>query len=216
MSVGIVFPPLLMRELDHDWNIVGNTMTVVSGSITGSIALGQAIFDGNNRILNGTYITAGAVLVWTLNQPNAAGATFTGTGSGTNLTASAVTGPIVVGDIVSGTDGVHSLPAGASILAQLTGPAGSAGTYQISTGATLNACTVTAASTVLNATAVAAGLLQVGQTLADGSAAVAPGTMITGQLSGPQGGAGLYSISKQQTVASEAMTTTLKLTPSNV
>jgi hypothetical protein len=63
----------------------------------------------------------------------------------------------------------------------------------------------------LNVSAVAAGVLQAGETLADGSSHLLAGTLITGQLSGSQGGPGLYSISQQQTVASEAMSTSLSL-----
>jgi hypothetical protein len=126
--------------------------------------------------------------------------------------AAVLTGSLQVGDAVSGTDGSgNSLPAGTSILSQLTGTPGGIGTYQMSVGGTLGSCTVTSASDVLNATAVAAGVLQSGQTLADATSALLPGTLITGQISGSQGGPGLYSISQQQTAASEAMTTSLSL-----
>lgn len=179
-----------------------NEFVSVSTSIGNTVAPDGSVKPG--------YATPGAITA-------SIGGTFTASipdpvNNPTVLNVSAVlTGSLQVTDIVSGTDGVHSLPVGTSILAQLSGPAGSAGTYQISTGATLNASTVTASSTVLNASAVAAGLLQVGQTLADGSSVLAAGTMITGQISGARGGAGLYSISKQQTVAAETMTTTLIL-----
>lgn len=125
--------------------------------------------------------------------------------------AAVLTGSLQSGDIVSGSDGIHSLPAGTSVLAQLTGPAGGAGTYSISAPAVLQSCMVTASSTVLNVSAVAAGSLDVGQTLADITSALIPGTQITGQASGAPGGSGLYSISRLQTVAAETMTTTLVL-----
>ena len=131
----------------------------------------------------------------------------------TTLNVSAVlTGSLQVGDLVSGTDGAsNSLPAGCTILSQLSGTPGGVGTYQLSQGATLGSTTVTAASTTLNVSAVAGGVLQPGQTLSD-AGALLPGTMIAAQISGNQGGAGLYSISRQQTVASEAMATALVLT----
>ena len=92
---------------------------------------------------------------------------------------------------------------------QLTGAAGGIGTYELNQAATLNSTTVTAESTVLNVSAVSKGALLPGQTLAD-SGALLSGTIITGQLPGtPDGGPGLYTISEQQTVASEAMTTSL-------
>ena len=93
-------------------------------------------------------------------------------------------------------------------MAQLSGTAGGIGTYQLSAGGTLGSCTVTSASTVLNVSAVASGTLQVGQTVSDVTSALLTGTQITGQISGSsQGAAGLYSVSQQQTVASETMTT---------
>lgn len=111
-----------------DASISSSTMTVVSGSVTGTIAIGMAIFDNDNRIINGTYIISGSGLTWTLNQPNAIGATFTGNGSGTTLTVSAITGTIGVGDVVSGT----GVPANTTIVEQLTGTPGGNGTYQTS------------------------------------------------------------------------------------
>lgn len=127
----------------------------------------------------------------------------------TTLSVSAVlTGSLQPGDAISGTDGTNTLPAGTTVLAQLTGPAGGIGTYMISQNAVLNACTVTSASTVLNVTGITAGVLQPGQTLAD-SGALDAGTMVTEFISGLRGGAGLYSISQQQTVASELMTTAM-------
>ena len=129
----------------------------------------------------------------------------------TTLNVSAVlTGSLQPTDVVSGTDGAgNALPAGVRILSQLSGTPGGAGTYQLSAGATLGVCTVTAASTILNVSAVASGLLLPAQTLA--GAGVAAGTMITGQLSGSPGGAGLYSVTQQQTAAAVAMTTVLSV-----
>lgn len=142
------------------------------------------------------------------------GGTFTASAAGTTLTVSAVlTGSLQPNDAVSGTDGANALPTGCYIVSQLSGAAGSTGTYQLSAApasGTLNSCTVSSASTVLNVSSVSAGLLQGWQTLADSGALLA-GTMITGQISGTPGGAGLYTISQQQTVPAEAMTTSMTL-----
>ena len=57
-----------------------------------------------------------------------------------------ITGSFQVGDVVSGTDSTHSLPAGCTIVNQLTGTTGLAGTYTISAAATpsnLSSCAVT-------------------------------------------------------------------------
>lgn len=67
------------------------------------------------------------------------------------------------------------------------------------------------AGTILAVSAISAGVLQVGQALADLTAALAANTTITGQLSGAVGGIGTYSLSNQQLVASEAMTTSLTM-----
>lgn len=72
--------------------------------------------------------------------------------------------------------------------------------------ATPGALTASIAGDVLTATAVSQGTLQVGQTLADLTATLLPGTTITGLLTGT-GGPGTYSVAPSQTVASEAMTT---------
>jgi hypothetical protein len=53
-------------------------------------------------------------------------ATFTGTGTGTTLAVSAVTGYVKPGDTVTGT----GVPAGTYVVAQLTGSAGGTGNYQ--------------------------------------------------------------------------------------
>lgn len=172
-----------------------------------SVSTGNAVADDGSQ--SPAYATPGSITA-------SIGGTFTASipdpNNPTVLNVAAVlTGSLQVGDIVSGSDGVHSLPTSTSILAQLTGPAGGAGTYTISAPAVLQSCTVTASSTVLNVSAVSAGSLQVGQTLADGTAALVKGTQITGQASGAPGGAGLYSVSRSQTVAAEAMTTSLVL-----
>lgn len=66
-------------------------------------------------------------------------ATFTGTGTGTTLAASAVTGYIKAGDTVTGT----GVPAGTYIVVQLTGTAGAAGTYQTNQATTSSAQALT-------------------------------------------------------------------------
>ncbi len=125
-----------------------------------------------------------------------------------------LTGSLQVGDAVSANDGVNMLPADCTILSQLSGTIGGVGTYQTSDSTlsgVLEATTLTSASTVLNVSAVSQGVLQAGQTLADNPSVLLPGTMITGLISGEDGGIGLYSLTEQQTVTAEAMTTTLSI-----
>jgi hypothetical protein len=145
------------------------------------------------------------------------GAVFTASVAGTTMTVTGVaSGIISANDALSGTDGAgNALPAGAYVYEQLTGsPAGGVGTYElggVTDSQVLESTTVTGASTLLNITAVTKGVPQPGQTLADAGPVLLAGTMITGQLSGPQGGVGAYSLSQQQTVAPEAMTTSMTL-----
>lgn len=75
-------------------------------------------------------------------------ASFTGNGSGTTLTASSVTGYIQAGQVVSGT----GVPAGTKIVAQLTGTAGGAGTYQTSQATTSSSASLTSGGIPPNAT----------------------------------------------------------------
>src|SRR6185503_536929 len=99
------------------------------------------------------------------------GATFTGTGSGTTLTASAVVGYLSPGDIISGT----GVSAGTTIVSQLSGTTGGNGDYQTSVATLSAGAALTASSTVLNVTAVASGALAVGQYIFDGNSNVDEG-----------------------------------------
>lgn len=76
-------------------------------------------------------------------------ASFTGTGSGMTLTTSSVTGFIRPGAAISGT----GVPAGTTIVAQLTGTPGGAGTYQTSVATTSSGASITAAGIPNGATA---------------------------------------------------------------
>ena len=66
----------------------------------------------------------GGTGTYTVSNTQTVGASFTGTASGANLTASAVTGYIAPGDIIAGT----GVPSGTTILSHTSGTAGGAGT----------------------------------------------------------------------------------------
>lgn len=120
-----------------------------------------------------------------------------GTGSiaGTTMTVSAITtGGFAPGETVSGS-GVAS---GTTIVAQLTGTAGSTGTYQVSVSQTVPSATLTASGGCMNVSAITTGTLAVGQTLT--GTGVTAGTTITALLTGT-GGTGKYAVSASQTVA---------------
>lgn len=63
----------------------------------------------------------------------------------------------------------------------------------------------TGSGTVLTVASVSAGSLAVGQAIDDASGMLAEGTMITAQVSGTPGGAGVYTVSQTQAVAQETM-----------
>jgi hypothetical protein len=134
-------------------HILGNTLTVTSVT-SGVLQVGQALFDSSSSIQNATYITSfgtgsGSVGTYTINNPQTvAGASFTGVGSGTNLTASAVTGVIGIGNTISGT----GVPGGTTILSQTSGPIGGAGVY-VTSGATTASGTITANEPIFAASA---------------------------------------------------------------
>ncbi len=145
------------------------------------------------------------------------GGTATGcTTTGTVLTMGALaTGSFQVGDVVSGTDGVHPLPAGCKIINQLTGtPGGSAGaTFTISapaTGGDMGSAAVASLSKTLDVTAVTSGAVEAGQVIS-GSGITPAG--VASQISGAAGGIGLYALSGAGQTASSTTVTAKATNP---
>jgi hypothetical protein len=138
------------------------------------------------QIVAGTNPTLGAV---GSTATGAIGATFTATGTGTSLAVTVVTGLISIGDTIAGT----GVPGGTTILAQISGATGGAGTYTTSGATTSAADVVTSFGTVLKLSAVATGTVAVGQAVT--GTGVPAGASIVSQISGAAGGAGLYRIS---------------------
>jgi hypothetical protein len=129
------------------------------------------------------------------------GASFTASGSGTNLTISAVTGVVHVGDLLGTTTGI---PAGTTIVS-ITSGSGGAGVVVTSVATTISAAAATTTSKVLDVTAVTSGTVQVTDIISGG--AIATGTTITGVLTGVVAGIGTYSLSGGfQSFASAAVT----------
>lgn len=189
--------------------VAGNANQITLSSVTGKIYIGDTIagtgVPANTEVtaqISGT--TNGAGVYETSNQTTAAAATITTFGS--VLVVSATTALISVGDTVAGGSG---FPAAATVVSQLSGTTGGAGSYQLSAGATqyvASATGVTTFGTVLDVTAVASGTLAIGMPITGTNM---PATSIASQISGTPGGVGVYSLFEPGTqyVASESITT---------
>ena len=130
------------------------------------------------------------------------GATFTATGSGTNLTVSAVTGVLSIGETLSGT----GVPAGTTIVSQTSGTTGGAGVYVTSVATTASSATVTSFGNVLTVTAVASGTLDIGESIT--GTGIPSGAVLASQVSGTTGGVGTYTLSVPATAYAASTTVT--------
>jgi len=134
-------------------HVVGNTLTVVAIQ-SGTLVVGDAVSDPSGLIANATYVTVfgsgtGGVGTYTINNPQIVGATFTGTGAGTNLTVTAVSGVIAVGDRLAGA----GVPAGTNVVSQTSGTPGGAGVYVTSGATTASAAALSSNKTITAASA---------------------------------------------------------------
>lgn len=143
-------------------------------------------------------------------------ATFVGTVSGTTLTVASVSAGSVVtpGMVLTSTStqgnptgGYQSITEKATIVEQLTGTTGAAGTYRISSPQILSsAVTFTGTLNIMTVVAVASGALQIGQILS--GTGVTVGTTIYARGTGT-GGIGTYYVTNTQTVSSTTITATV-------
>jgi hypothetical protein len=197
----------------NDW-VVGWNETVTSGGFTGGFLGDQVEFVIDKPGTGLIAISLGSL---------------TGSISGTTLTVSAASlGTIVPGETITGT----GITAGTTITNQLTGTTGGAGTYTISTSQTISSEAISLSAnhytaqlsdaqnvrvltytdttglagsisgTTLTVSGVSPGTLALGETLS--GAGIAANTTITAFGTG-SGGAGTYTVSTSQTVASETM-----------
>lgn len=132
------------------------------------------------------------------------GASATGTGSGTNLTLSAVTGVIHPGSALSASIAGTGVPANTYLVSQASGTPGAAGVYVTNNATTSSSQAITVTSTSVDVTAVSSGTLAVGQELTGTSLSTT--TYISSQTSGTTGGIGVYVTTAAHQVASETIT----------
>lgn len=190
-AAGLLIPPGFPVTLMADGDFWATNLGVSSLAPRSPIYAGYA--DG------GIYSAApaGASVTATLGSTNTGslGATFTASAGSpdTELVVTAVTGLISIGDTVSGT----GITAGTTILSQISGTAGGAGTYGLSAANTCSAATVTSFGSVLDLTVVST-YVSVGDTVVK-STDFPSGVTITAQLTGTTGGVGTYQLSAPAT-----------------
>lgn len=174
----------------------GDFFAKITGS-TAATAIGQAVYAtyATGDITIGSAATGASVTA-------SMGATFTATGTGTALVVTSVTGLISVGETISGT----GVTAGTTIIAQVSGTTGGAGTYTTSVASTASAATVTSFGNVLNVTAVSSGALAVGDPVS--GTGIPSGAVISGVVSGSSG-VGVYTLDLAATAYAAGTTVTV-------
>lgn len=187
MNIPQGFPVVLHNEGDFWAKLAGNNAATI----------GAAIYaDYSNGDVCAVAAPAGASVTASI------GATFTATGTGTSLVVTSVTGLISVGDKIAGT----GVTAGTTIVAQVSGTPGGAGTYTTSAATTAAAATVMAFGTVLNVTAVGSGVLEVGDPVS--GTGIPSGAVVASQVSGTAGGVGIYTLDTTATAYAASTTVT--------
>jgi hypothetical protein len=203
------------------YDINTNQWSSIGGGATGSA--GNQVFYENDQVITANYTipsnknasTTGTITIdsigftGTINDGGVlAGTTltvlpessFTASIAGNTMTVTAVaSGTIGLGQYITGTN----VQAGTKILTQLTGTAGSTGTYEVSISQTTSSTTITT---------ITSGVLYVGAVI-DG-VGVTAGTTITAFGTGT-GGTGTYTVSASQLVASAVISSAVSVTVSS-
>lgn len=131
------------------------------------------------------------------------GATFTGNASGTALTITSCVGTIHPGSLASAAIVGTGIPSSTYIVNQTSGTPGGNGVYVTSASTTASAASVVCSSNYVDVSAVATGVLAIGQEVT--GSGITAGTYITALGTG-NGGTGSYITTTAQEVASESLT----------
>jgi hypothetical protein len=164
---------------------------------------------GNSMQIIGTGAPPGDTLQYVPNSGGPAvftatiGATFIGTGSGTNLAVASVSGLIHPGSASTASITGTGVPAGTYVVSQTSGSSGGAGVYITNNPTTSSNASVTVISTTMDVTGVTSGTIAVGQN--DSGIGIASGTMLSALIGGT-GGVGTYTISLAQHAPSTTVT----------
>lgn len=188
MNIPQGFPVVLHNEGDFWAKLAGDNAATI----------GAAIYaDYSNGDVCAVAAPAGASVTASM------GATFTATGTGTSLVVTSVTGLISVGETLGTTTGITS---GTTIVAQVSGTPGGAGTYTTSAATTIAAATATSFGNRLNVTAVGSGVLEVGDAVS--GTGIPSGAVVASQVSGTAGGVGIYTLDTAATAYAASTTVT--------
>ena len=166
---------------------------------------------GNSVQILGTSVSPGDTLQYVPNSAGPAvftasiGATFTGTGSGTNLTVASVAGVIHPGNASTASITGIGVPGSTYIVSQTTGTAGGAGVYVTSNPTTSSGASIMATSTTMDVTGTTSGTIAVGQS--DSGIGITSGTTLTALIGGGgTGGVGTYTLGPAQYAPSTTVT----------
>lgn len=185
MTIPEGFPVTLMRAGDFFASVAG-----ASGATKNAAVIADRS-DGSVNFAMPTSASATGSMGATTTA--SLGATFTATGSGTTLIVTSPTGYISAGDTISGT----GVPANTTIVSQISGTTGGAGSYLTSTATTASSGTVTSFGDKVYATSVT-GYISADDAVSGITGLT--GATVVSQVSGTTGGVGLYQVSSPGTV----------------
>ncbi len=177
---------------------------------------------GNSVQILGTNLSPGDALQYVPNSAGPAvftasvGAVFIGTGSGTGLMATLVTGVIHPGNALTASITGSGVPNFTYIVSQVSGAPGGAGVYATNNFITSSGASITLASTTMDVTGMTSGTIAMGQS--DSGMGIASGTALTALIGSGTGGVGNYTISPAQYSPSTTVTalgSTVTLATSN-
>ena len=176
-------------------------LQALSGSLSLTVSGNAVSASGITFTASTSFSNAASAITTALNYYDAisAATTTVAAGTATNCTtgtivgniltvAGVITGAFVVGGVLSGL----GVTVGTTILSQITGTAGGAGTYYVSGVQQVGSTTITQTYALMTVASMTSGVFAVGQTLY--AAGLNTGTTITAIVTGT-GGAGTYVLS---------------------
>lgn len=191
------FPITLFNGGDFWVKNDGTTAAQINQYAFANFADGRVTFAAGTQGNIGTGSTGNATITGSIGPVSS---TFVASISGNVLTVTGtLTGSLVVGGTISGTDGTRTVVTGTQIVSQLSGTPGGIGTYALSIPEqTLNSSTITEASGLLTVSAVT-GTIGTGMALSGTASGMVP-TFVSAFGTG-SGGTGTYVVAATQTIA---------------